>query len=93
MNGFVSFYICYKHFYICHRGLWVMLAHFLTNPANELCLLRQISKYAVSRQPDAAWLDLRQHTSLNCPECHGIPDDSTMRECALHEDQDMPFRE
>ena len=43
MNGFVSFYICYKHFYICHRGLWVMLAHFLTNPANERSLLRQLS--------------------------------------------------
>jgi len=39
------------------------------------------------------WLDPTHHTSLKCPECHGIPDDSTMRECALHEDQDMPFRE
>ena len=35
------FYINYKHFYICHRGLRVMLAHFLTNPANQLSLLRQ----------------------------------------------------
>ena len=42
LDGFVVFYICNKHFYICHRGPRVMLAHFLTNPANERSLLRQL---------------------------------------------------
>ena len=41
LDGFVIFYICNKISYICNKALRVMLVRFLTNPANELCLLRQ----------------------------------------------------